>query len=861
MPSKKNKKPVRVKQDFNAEMDKEDRNKFLSAYEQVTQIYRFISIRSKFSPAFLPRTLTYHQATRMSRLNNRRQFCKVDSLLGDNKGCKSISNSFLHTINSHTVSKVNSTKAAEMKISIVGFFVDPGNEGYNLFSTKYKSVRIKLEVVRTTTKRRKGAKVCTLKHNVGVASVWVNPRNAENYAQEEFTVNLHELHLKGLQSESNCEGEDLTFTPPAEGHNFRNYALRFSIYKPDDDATDEEDEDDDVSDCDVSVGSSGTFVTPPNNTETGSSKRDHTDINPMNMQQGVRKRKKAPGKYKQFSSVSSIKSESRSQASKYRKINPTSISINKMDKPIYETEMQVFDKNGKPKLQAGYYDISLPKSNEEAIVKTNKTCIEQEINGKSMKKSNDNLLHSNGLNSQPIWERIGGGKEIEMLSQMCHSPKISFNINWEEQTNGHSSPSKSPTHLNGLMDQQQRTKITMINQEEEEESDAKYEQNHNGFSENETIEEKPRIFDLISYKKPSASFRLGNGDKKPCVKVYMQFVYNQMTQQQTQLLEDLQCPWCKIRCHDIKAFVMHQHLCHPRLKFKLHLHPDCVTSNVISDDDSLYPPTNQPLKYIMEVNLNECYDHSFHGNPAFMYALPDLCSGRMGPIKRVTSATVTMATRRKRVAGQQMMDALDALELSDTIAEFCDGRGHGGRRGNTGNNNIYDDRHNRLYFHSTSQLPVRPANLSDDSEEECEGATQWLNEHMGKLMDEFTDVNEGEKVMMKLWNCFMLNNPCTADAQMPLLLIKFVEEHYNEIYLLNIPVNFQLFVSSFVDFQVIKSSICVHVIRRYHDLVKRNKTKLMREPFTKPSYCHSKSIDKLKQITRQKVCSGKSSEL
>lgn len=63
------------------------------------------------------------------------------------------------------------------------------------------------------------------------------------------------------------EGEDLTFTSPAEGHNFRNYALRFSIYKPDDDETDEdEDEDDDVSDCDISVGSSGTFVTPPNNT-------------------------------------------------------------------------------------------------------------------------------------------------------------------------------------------------------------------------------------------------------------------------------------------------------------------------------------------------------------------------------------------------------------------------------------------------------------------------------------------------------------------------------------------------------------------------------------------------------------------
>jgi len=856
MPAKRNKKPVKVKHDYNAEMDKEDRNKFLSAYEQVTQIYRFLSERKKVSPAFLSRTLTYHQATRMSRLNNRRQFCKVDSILDDNKGCKSISNSFLHAMNSHTVSKTNATKT-EMKISIVGFFVDPGNEGYNLFPTKYRNVRIRLQVVRTTTKRRKGAKICTLKHDIGVASVWVNPRNAENYAQEEFTVNLTDLHLKGNKSDKNCAGEDLTLTSFADSHNFRNYALRFSIYKPDDDVTadSEEDEEEEESDCDISVGSSGTFVSAPNNTETCSSKRDHTDINPMNLQQGVRKRKKAPGKYKQFSSVSSMKSESRSQASKYRKINPRHISINNMDEPIFETEMQIFDKHGSPKLTTGYYDISLPKSNEEAIVKNNTRNIDQENFRKNMRKSNDSIMQSNGLQSQPIWERIGGGKEIEMLSQMCHSPKISFNIGWEPSDEDEVSPSKrtNSANGNGFTDQQKRTNMTLINQSEENKSISKCEHKHNGYSETEKIEEKPRIFDLINYRKRQDART--NGENKPCVKVYMQFVYNKMTQQQTQLLEDLQCPWCKIRCHDIKAFVMHQHLCHPRLKFKLHLHPDCVANNAISDDDSLYPPTNTPLKYIMEVNLNECYDHSFHGNPAFMYALPDLCSGRMGPIKRVTSATVTMVTKKRRVGSQQMMNTMDVLDLSDNIAELCDGRSHG-RRGITGNNNIYDDRHNRLYFHSTSQLPVRPANLSDDSEEECEGATSWLNEHMGRLMDEFTDVNEGEKIMMKLWNCFMLNNPCTADAQMPLLLIKFVEEHYNEIFRLNIPVNFQLFVSNFVDFQVIKSSICVHIIRRYHDLVKNNKTKLMQEYFGKPSYCQSKPVDKLKQITIRQNISG-----
>ena len=73
-----------------------------------------------------------------------------------------------------------------------------------------------------------------------------------------------------------------------------------------------------------------------------------------------------------------------------------------------------------------------------------------------------------------------------------------------------------------------------------------------------------------------------------------------------------------------------------------------------------------------------------------MYALPDLCSGRMGPIKRVTSATVTMVTKKRRVGSQQMMNTMDVLDLSDNIAELCDGRSHG-RRGITGNNNIYDD--------------------------------------------------------------------------------------------------------------------------------------------------------------------------
>lgn len=91
--------------------------------------------------------------------------------------------------------------------------------------------------------------------------------------------------------------------------------------------------------------------------------------------------------------------------------------------------------------------------------------------------------------------------------------------------------------------------------------------------------------------------------------------------------------------------------------------------------------------------------------------------------------------------------------------------------------------HNRLYFHSDSCVPLRPQEMEVDSEDERDPA--WLKEKTSKVrsgrcchgdgsrtalkrkpllslqqIEEFTDVNEGEKEIMKLWNLHVMKRGC-----------------------------------------------------------------------------------------------------
>jgi len=62
----------------------------------------------------------------------------------------------------------------------------------------------------------------------------------------------------------------------------------------------------------------------------------------------------------------------------------------------------------------------------------------------------------------------------------------------------------------------------------------------------------------------------------------------------------------------------------------------------------------------------------------------------------------------------------------------------------------------RLYHHTTTCLPIYPKEMDVDSEGEHD--PKWLQTKTMMMIDDFTDVNEGEKELMKMWNLHVMKH-------------------------------------------------------------------------------------------------------
>ena len=84
------------------------------------------------------------------------------------------------------------------------------------------------------------------------------------------------------------------------------------------------------------------------------------------------------------------------------------------------------------------------------------------------------------------------------------------------------------------------------------------------------------------------------------------------------------------------------------------------------------------------------------------------------------------------------------LPSDGTLDEFTETATNGDvDGGHDDNRSGYMTGHNRLYFRSTTVQPMTAADMDYDSETDAKPG--WLKTKMCKLMDDFTDVNWGEK--------------------------------------------------------------------------------------------------------------------
>uniref|UniRef100_A0A8C2CAE2 SUZ12 polycomb repressive complex 2 subunit a n=1 Tax=Cyprinus carpio TaxID=7962 RepID=A0A8C2CAE2_CYPCA len=246
------------------------------------------------------------------------------------------------------------------------------------------------------------------------------------------------------------------------------------------------------------------------------------------------------------------------------------------------------------------------------------------------------------------------------------------------------------------------------------------------------------------------------------LRVYYQFLYNNNTRQQTEARDDLHCPWCTLNCRKLYSLLKHLKLSHSRFIF-------------------IYVP--HPKGARIDVSINECYDGSYVGNPQDIHCQPGFAFSRNGPVKR-TPVTHFLVCRPKR----SKPSLSEFLELEDGEQE---------------QQRTYISGHNRLYFHSDSCVPLRPQEMDVDSEDERDPA--WLREKTVMQIDEFMDVNEGEKEVMKLWNLYVMKHGFIADDQMNQACMLFVEQHGTTIIEKNLCRNVLLHLVSMHDFGLVNT--------------------------------------------------------
>ncbi|KAM3864007.1 polycomb protein suz12-B-like [Diretmus argenteus] len=247
------------------------------------------------------------------------------------------------------------------------------------------------------------------------------------------------------------------------------------------------------------------------------------------------------------------------------------------------------------------------------------------------------------------------------------------------------------------------------------------------------------------------------------LRIFYQFQYNHNTRQQTEARDDLHCPWCTLNCRKLYSLLKHLKLSHSRFIFNYVPHPKGAK---------------------VEVSINECYDGSYVGNPQDIHSQPGFAFSRNGPVKR-TAVTHILVCRPQR--------------SKPSLSEFLEPEDADPEQPRT-----YISGHNRLYFHSDSCVPLRPQEMEVDSEDERD--PDWLREKTVMQIDDFTDVNEGEKEIMKLWNLHVMKYGFITDNQMNLACLQFVQRHGAHIVQRDLCRNFLLHLVSMHDFNLVSTT-------------------------------------------------------
>lgn len=107
-----------------------------------------------------------------------------------------------------------------------------------------------------------------------------------------------------------------------------------------------------------------------------------------------------------------------------------------------------------------------------------------------------------------------------------------------------------------------------------------------------------------------------------------------------------------------------------------------------------------------------------------------------------------------------------------------------------------------------------------DIDSEGENDPKWLQTKTMMMIDDFTDVNEGEKELMKMWNLHVMKYGYVGDCQIPLACQMFLETKGKELLMKNLYRNFVLHMCSLFDFGLISPVVLYQTIQKLQEIMK-----------------------------------------
>lgn len=291
------------------------------------------------------------------------------------------------------------------------------------------------------------------------------------------------------------------------------------------------------------------------------------------------------------------------------------------------------------------------------------------------------------------------------------------------------------------------------------------------------------------------------------------FKYNNNMSQQTETCDDFICPWCYLNCIKIEPLLMHLRLCHDRFKFRHQFKEEGV---------------------LIEVTMNERYNCSL----STINSLRLLSSKH--PKRRSNYTKVIVPRRKKQFNYAKSFEKLE--ELIDSGAYFSfhifSLNLHSCKRcfhifvfhsilykdtdidddEEVKYNRAYRsfvtiDGHNRKYSRTTNNMPYTHQ-IDFDEDSEGEHDNDWQRKFTQRQLDEFMDVNEGEKEMFVLWNLYVMKNNFIGDCKIPEACSAFVDIHGAEILQKNLYRNFMLHLCNLSDNELLTNGEFLAIVNK-----------------------------------------------